>query len=967
MLALALVTAIPTAGQAGMPSTDPILSVETGVHSRIVRALAYDASRDQLISASLDRTVRTWSLPELRAGTVLRVPMELQREGELTNVQISPDGKTIAAGGWTGWEWDRQGVVYLFDASTGELRQRLTGFASIIGELRFSPDGRWLAVGLHGNAGLAFVDMQDRSVRTQDTSYSDRVVETAFASNGLIAATSLDGYLRIYSPELDLVVRQQLPGSRRLASIAFSPDGTRLAVGFFDSAQVLILGLPNLDVMSRLTVPDAPQLISLPSVAWSRDGRFVFAAGDRTDADPQSIYRFDADGDVLHFPLARGRIARLLALPGARLAYATEDPSIGVIDVNGKRLASVDSDVLDFRRGHTNVSVSSDGMTVELEPPQLPDEQLRLSIAALELVTAPHQTARETPAPDRPLLRVEDWQDGEHPYLDGIALALDRYERARSLAIAPSGSRLFLGSEWWLRAFSAHGSLLARVPTPGPVWRVAVTARGDFVVAALGDGTLRWYRSDDLREVLALFVHANGRDWVLWRPDGYYASSEHGDNYVGWHLNRGKDVAPDYFRAVQFERLFYRPDLLRRTLTERASGIESRTTVDRATLRRIAPPRVRIRAITPARPGVLRIAYEAERVGAAMKAATVYLNGVPLTTHAARKLSASEQSRFSRIVEIAPRQADNVLRIEVDTGVSIGLNEMRLPGPATQSAESLGDLHVVAIGVGRLGAARGRFPDLPFAARDAEELTAFLRTQTGGAYRNVYVTLLAHGGHPTRGNIERALRQFRAAGPADTSLLFVSAHGISDARGNYYMLPQDARPQDVRAVIDGRDVSGAAPTLIGWRKLFDSLSDAAGKRLLVVDTCHARDAAGAFDARSLKKRSASSHFPLLLSSDSGELSQDYPKARHGLFTYALLRGLRGDADADGDGFVSLDEITLYVPELVATLRDRRLGAQTPQFVVPEPMRGIQLARVPGGPLHVFEIAGIPDRSEELEK
>ena len=79
-------------------------------------------------------------------------------------------------------------------------------------------------------------------------------------------------------------------------------------------------------------------------------------------------------------------------------------------------------------------------------------------------------------------------------------------------------------------------------------------------------------------------------------------------------------------------------------------------------------------------------------------------------------------------------------------------------------------------------------------------------------------------------------------------------------------------------MIEGKDVSGATPSLVGWRTLFESLHNAAGKRLLVVDTCHAKDAAGTFDARSLKKRSASSHFPLLLSSDSKELSQDYPKA-----------------------------------------------------------------------------------------
>ena len=31
----------------------------------------------------------------------------------------------FAAGGWTGWEWDERGAVYLFDAESGELKQRI--------------------------------------------------------------------------------------------------------------------------------------------------------------------------------------------------------------------------------------------------------------------------------------------------------------------------------------------------------------------------------------------------------------------------------------------------------------------------------------------------------------------------------------------------------------------------------------------------------------------------------------------------------------------------------------------------------------------------------------------------------------------------------------------------------------------------------------------------------------------------
>jgi WD40 repeat protein len=964
---LGLLVPVSVCAFARAPSSDPILSVETGGHSRIVRALAYDGVHDRLVSASLDRTVRIWSLPELRLTSVLRVPMEVQREGELTNVQVSPDGRLIATGGWTGWEWDQQGTVYLFDAETGELLKRLSGFASIIGDLRFSPDGRWLAVGLHGGAGLVFVDMSDLSIKARDTDYAERVIEVSFAANGLIAVSSLDGYLRIYGPDFELLARKALPGSRRLASLAFAPDGERLAVGFFDAPVVLVLKLPELKVVEKLTVPEAPELLSLTNVSWSRDGRFLFAAGDRRDSEPEAIYRFERSGSVQAFPAARSRIAHLLTLPGNRIAYATEDPSIGVIDVRGRHLASSESDVLDFREGQTALSVSADAATIELSPPQLPAQHIRFSVSDLEMQSPPETIAAASSAtPDPESIGLNDWKDNEHPYLDGIALPLDRYERARSVAVSPNGRRFFLGGEWWLRAFSASGTLLARVPTPGPVWRIAVNARGDYVVAALGDGTVRWYRAGDLSEVLALFVHGNCRDWVLWRPDGYYASSEQGDNFVGWHLNRGKDTVPDYFRAVQFERLFYRPDLLRKSLGARGLDDTAGVSVDRELLARIAPPRIHVVHTEASTRGSVRITFDAERVGAPMRSATVYLNGIPLTAYAERALSEKERTRFTRAIEVLPQHADNVLRIEVDTGVSIGLQEIYLPGPTASTSQRVpGDLYVVAIGVNRLvNASRSRFPNLPFAGRDADELVAFLRTQAAVAYRNVYVTVLAQDVLPNRRNIERALRQFQSAGPDDTSMLFVSAHGISDARGNYYMLPRDARPKEVQAVVAGKDVTGTTPSLIGWRTLFEALHNAAGKRLLVVDTCHARDAAGTFDARSLKKRSASSHFPLLLSSDSKELSQDYPKARHGLFTYALLRGLRGEADSNQDGAVSLSELTTFVPQLVRALQDKRLGVQTPQFVIPEPLQSMQLARVPGSEVRSFEVAGIPRRQEQ---
>ena len=53
---------------------------------------------------------------------------------------------------------------------------------------------------------------------------------------------------------------------------------------------------------------------------------------------------------------------------------------------------------------------------------------------------------------------------------------------------------------------------------------------GRIVVAAHGDGTIRWYRADDGRELLALQVLLNKSepsksDWVLWTPEGFYEAT----------------------------------------------------------------------------------------------------------------------------------------------------------------------------------------------------------------------------------------------------------------------------------------------------------------------------------------------------------------------------------------------------------------------------------------------------------
>ena len=87
---------------------------------------------------------------------------------------------------------------------------------------------------------------------------------------------------------------------------------------------------------------------------------------------------------------------------------------------------------------------------------------------------------------------------------------------------------------------------------------------GRYVVVAYGDGTIRWLRLSDGEEVLALFVNTETREWVLWTPQGYYASSVAGDQNIGWQLNKGWEQAGEFVTAAQLKKHFYRPDVIKR-------------------------------------------------------------------------------------------------------------------------------------------------------------------------------------------------------------------------------------------------------------------------------------------------------------------------------------------------------------------------------------------------------------------
>ncbi len=88
-----------------LPDRRPMLRIEPGMHTAVIRRIGVDAACTLMVTGSDDKTARLWALPEggresPKLLRTLRVPIGEGYEGRVNAVALSPDGRWVAAGGW---------------------------------------------------------------------------------------------------------------------------------------------------------------------------------------------------------------------------------------------------------------------------------------------------------------------------------------------------------------------------------------------------------------------------------------------------------------------------------------------------------------------------------------------------------------------------------------------------------------------------------------------------------------------------------------------------------------------------------------------------------------------------------------------------------------------------------------------------------------------------------------------------
>jgi uncharacterized caspase-like protein len=106
--------------------------------------------------------------------------------------------------------------------------------------------------------------------------------------------------------------------------------------------------------------------------------------------------------------------------------------------------------------------------------------------------------------------------------------------------------------------------------------------------------------------------------------------------------------------------------------------------------------------------------------------------------------------------------------------------------------------------------------------------------------------------------------------------------------------------------------------------------------MILMDACHSGGAlkslnvrAAAADEKAIVQLARSSGVAVLASSGTKQFATEFEELKHGVFTFALMEALDGQADRNKDNRLTVSEIKLYMDERVPELTKKYGG--TSQF------------------------------------
>ncbi len=540
-------------------------------------------------------------------------------------------------------------------------------------------------------------------------------------------------------------------------------------------------------------------------------------------------------------------------------------------------------------------------------------------------------------------------------------------DEINALAYRPDGKMVAVGfgnktdgEDSSIRFFDGETGkpMLERLAQDSPVRGLAWRPDGKLLAAATAGGSVRLFSPKG--ELVATLFGLQEEEWAIALPDGRYAASRGAAKEMSFRVGN---------RALPFDQLdlfLHRPDAVIEALARGwkwtpPARIESYRSQRQARLKRTGfsedqlgqnydLPQIRIDR------SALRLKTAARRLTVAVNAFSsvrpleriqVSVNDVPALGRQGLSVGEGKPRRVKKEIALELSAGRNV--VQVSAFDSAGSESLRETFEVELTIETKPVLYVLSVGLSKY---QESGHDLAYPVADAKALADSFQ-ESPGHFARVEARVLTDD-QATRDAILAGRDLFARAGPDDTVVVLLAGHGLRSARDEFYFASHDvAFDKPERRGLPYADIDS----------FFDQTH--ARRRLLLMDACYSGelDAPAAAPAGPIaeaspketpglklrgialknSRRSAESAAATLealyadlrrgsgavvIAAASGvEQAAERSDLAHGVFTYAILEGMKGaTADANGDGEVQVSELLKYVRRRVSELSG---GAQTP--------------------------------------
>jgi len=885
-------------------------------HTLAVESVVFSPDGNQVLSGSWDETIKLW---DVASGRVIRTFSG--HTERVYSVAFSPDGMQVLSG-------SSDNTIKLWDTSSGRVIKTFSSGYSTVNSVAFSPDGKQILSG-SGKTVKLWDIASGQEIKTF-SGYSEIVTSVAFSPDGTQALSgSWDKSVKLWDIASGRVIRTFSGYSSSVRSVAFSPDGKQAIYGS-DGKTIKLWDVVN----GREIRTFSGHTYEVESVAFSSDGKQVLSGGSdggkqwdtasgrelKTFSGSESV-TFSPDGmqilsnsenTVKLWDVTSGRELKTFSGHSKEVSSVAFSPDgkqalSGSYDDTVKLWDIASGRVIRTLSGHTDsvksVIFSPDGKQI-LSGSW--DKTIKLWDAT---------TGRE----------IKTFS-GHSGYVWSVAFSFD--------------GRQILSGSWdktiklWdtatgreIRTFSGHTS---------GINSVAFSPDDKKFLSGSDDGTVRLWDISTGKEIVQ-FISYNDSEWIVITPDGFYNSSPNGDKYL--NVRVGNNV----YGIDQFKDTFYKPQIVEARLGGNTNVVTPNVKIDDAI--KFEPPQINIRS-----PGQGTNASTAQAVLSAVvedqknpvKEIKVLVNGrlvggdelskitgtrgITVRTEKIEVPANQRRVEFSFPVTLEP--GNNRIQVIASNGYSESTSSVEI-SYQTNRAWDLPNLWILAVGINNYDSPAVQ--NLSYAVNDAREVVKFFEAQEGKRFGKVTSMLITDDTpvKPTAANIIDNFDFLSRASQHDVILLFLAGHGVNDTRGEFFFVASDTSFSS-----DGQvQRSRAVPHNEIMR-----VRDLPGKKLIFIDACHSENAGGGGGTRGATMvdntrllRDIMEPSTVVFTSSTGkELSHENSRERHGAFTWALLQGLRGAADYDRSGQITMKALDMYVSRAVPDLTN---GLQHPVSTV----------------------------------